>query len=297
MKSQRLADVYRGGNFGLSIEIFPPKTEQGEDALRRVLRTLTAHRPAFVSCTYGAGGSTQAKTIEWCREVQANLHTTAMAHLTCVGSTREELLDWLRRAEAAGVTNVMALRGDPPAGQESFQAVQGGLSHANELVELIRGHHPAMGIGVAGYPETHQEAPDAATDLRNLKRKVDAGADAVFTQLFFENQDFLRFRDRCERAGIRVPVVPGVMPITEYARIQRITAMCGSRVPAALATRLEAARDDKAAQYRIGVEHAVGQCRRLLAEGVSGLHLYSLNRDDACLELLNALGRNQRAAA
>jgi methylenetetrahydrofolate reductase (NADPH) len=253
------------------------------------LERLAVYQPAFFSCTYGAGGSTQSRTIDWCVQIQKTFRTTATSHFTCVGSTREELLTWLEKATASGIHNIMALRGDPPRGQDTFQAKEGGLRHANELVELIRGHYPDMGIGVAGYPEKHQESPDAETDLINLKRKVDAGADAVFTQLFYENANFFQFRERFDKAGIGVPLIPGIMPITEFARIKRITGMCGAVFPEELALRLEAVQDDKQAQYEIGVEHAIHQCRELIAQGVPGIHFYVLNKSKACEEILGGL--------
>ncbi len=286
----RIGDIYRRGLFGLSIEIFPPKTADGDAALAENLAQLVRYRPAFISCTYGAGGSTRGRTIDWCRQIQNRYGCTATAHFTCVGSTEDDLLEWLSQAEAAGITNIMALRGDPPQGQTEFKAVEGGLKHANELVAFIRGRYPKMGIGVAGYPEKHVEACDAPTDLANLKRKVDAGADAVFCQLFYENANFFDFRDRCAKAGIRVPIVPGIMPITEYARIQRITAMCGAVFPKPLASRLEAVRDDKQAQFEIGVEHAIAQCRELIDQGAPGIHFYALNKSQACERILAALG-------
>lgn len=299
MQPMRLSDVYAEGRFGLSIEIFPPKTENGETALRGTLDQLASYQPAFVSCTYGAGGSSREKTIEWCADIQRRHGATATAHFTCVGSPRDELLEWLDEADSAGIRNIMALRGDPPEGQQNFRPVPDGLKYANELVELIREHQPEWGIGVAGYPETHQEAPDSETDLANLKRKVDAGADAVFTQLFYDNDDYLRFRDRCAAIGIRVPIVPGIMPITEFARIQRITQMCGASVPSALAKRLEGVKSDKASQFEIGVQHAIEQCVQLRSEGAAGIHLYALNRADACSRILDSLGETtaQRRAA
>lgn len=273
----------------MSIEIFPPKTSEGDAALKRNLQTLVEYDTAFVSCTYGAGGSTRDRTAFWCNEIQQTFHRTAMAHFTCVGSTRQELRDWLDTAAAAGICNIMALRGDPPAGQEAFKAVEGGLNNANELVELIRETHPEMGIGIAGYPEKHVEAPSLEVDLLNLKRKVDAGADAVFTQLFFVNDNFLSFRDRCEKLGIQIPIVPGIMPITDFARIKRITSMCGTVFPADLAAKLEAVQDNASAQFEIGVEHAIQQCQQLITAGVPGIHFYALNKSEACQRILDAL--------
>ena len=286
----RLPELFKTRPFVLSIEIFPPKTAEGDATLRRHLQTLVTYQPAFVSCTYGAGGSTQDRTMAWCSEIQESFQQTAVAHFTCVGSTRDELQSWLANASAAGIQNIMALRGDPPGGQATFTSVAGGLQNANELVELIRATYPEMGIGVAGYPEKHIEARSPADDLQNLKRKVDAGADAVFTQLFFVNENFFAFRDQCESLGIRIPIVPGIMPITDFARIKRITSMCGSVFPESLALKLEAVQDDADAQFEIGVEHAIRQCEQLKAAGVPGIHFYVLNKSDACQRILDALG-------
>lgn len=285
----QLAELFAKEPFVLSIEIFPPKTPQGDAALLRHLEALTAYNPSFISCTYGAAGSTQNKTLQWCTRIQSELQRTAVAHLTCVGSTRDELRELLAQTSDLGIRNIMALRGDAPAGEDSFEAVAGGLRYANELVSLIRETSSDCGIGVAGYPEKHLEAPSIDIDLVNLKRKVDAGADAVFTQLFFVNENFLTFREACVQRNIDVPIVPGIMPITDFARIQRITSMCGSVFPDDLASRLEAVRDDSAAQFEIGVEHAIRQCEQLIAEGVPGIHFYALNKSDACQRILDAL--------
>jgi methylenetetrahydrofolate reductase (NADPH) len=206
-----------------------------------------------------------------------------------VGSTRDQLNDWLDQAAAAGIQNIMALRGDPPKGEDSFQAVDGGLKYANELVELIREHSSEFAIGVAGYPEKHLEAPTMEVDLDNLKRKVEAGADAVFTQLFFDNDNFLRFRDRCVAMGIKIPIVPGIMPITDFARIKRITSMCGTVFPDSLSVELESVQDDADAQFQIGVEYAAKQCEELRSKGVPGIHFYALNKSQACQKILEAL--------
>jgi methylenetetrahydrofolate reductase (NADPH) len=285
----RLPELFRSRRFVLSIEIFPPRTAEGDATLRKHLQSLLSFQPAFISCTYGAGGSTQDRTLAWCRAIQDELRRTSVAHFTCVGSSQDQLEQWLESARAAGVGNFMALRGDPPQGQTEFRAVDGGLKFASELVALIRRRMPDAGIGVAGYPEKHLEAPSLEVDLQNLKRKVDAGADAIFTQLFFVNDSFLKFRDRCASLGITQPIVPGIMPVTDFARIQRITAMCGSAFPQELATRLEAVKDDSAAQFEIGVEYAIQQCRELLAAGVPGIHFYALNKSDACQRILSEL--------
>ena len=286
----RIRDIYSGGRFGLSIEIFPPKSPEGDESLRNTLRDMAPFRPAFVSCTYGAGGSTSKRTVEWCQEIQQKHGLSSTAHFTCVGSTREQLIEWLTYAWSAGVRNIMALRGDAPAGQTQFQAVTGGLKYANDLVTLIREHFPEMGIGVAGYPEKHPEAPNLDTDFENLVRKVKSGADAIFTQLFFDNNRFFQFRERVNRSGLKVPLIPGIMPITEFDRIQRITAMCGAAMPTKLASRLEAVKTDKPAQYAIGVEYAITQCRELIDQGAAGIHLYILNKSQAGREILDGLG-------
>lgn len=285
-----LSTLFRTKPFCLSIEIFPPKSPAGDESLWSNLAQLTRFHPAFISCTYGAGGSTRTRTVELCREIQSRFQIPATAHFTCVGSRANELSEWLDYAHSEGLRNLMALRGDPPRGETSFKQVEGGLGYASELVALIRSKLPDVGIGVAGYPEKHPEAPDADSDLRHLKSKIDAGADAVFTQLFFNNDSFQRFVDRARRLGIQTPIVPGIMPITEFSRIKRITEMCGASFPSALAARLEASQDDADAQLAIGVEFAIEQCRSLMAAGVPGIHFYALNKSTACEQILDALG-------
>ncbi|MFO1020448.1 MAG: methylenetetrahydrofolate reductase [NAD(P)H] [Planctomycetales bacterium] len=285
----RIPDIYRDAKFGLSIEIFPPKTAEGDASLYENLERLLRFQPSFVSCTYGAGGSTSRRTVEICRNIQTQFGLTATSHFTCVGASVDQLKEWLTFATQAGIGNIMALRGDPPAGETEFKQAVGGLKNANELVTLIRGQFPQMGIGVAGYPEKHPEAPSLEADLANLKRKVDAGADAVYTQLFYSNPNFYRFRDACDKAGIRIPIIPGIMPITEFARIKRITSLCQAHFPQDLSDRLEAVQEDKQAQLEIGVEYAIAQCRDLIAQGVPGLHFYALNKSQACELILDGL--------
>ncbi len=285
----RLPDLLKSDSPLISIEIFPPKTEKGDQLLYETLETLSKFEPKFISCTYGAGGTTQSRTLELCQHIQKTYGIPATEHFTCVGSSREELICWLDSAAAAGIQNIMALRGDAPKGETSFKAVEGGLSYANELVSLIRERHPNMGIGVAAYPEKHAECFDADLDLTNLKRKIDAGADAAFTQLFFDNDLFFAFRDRYENAGCTIPLIPGIMPITEFARIKRITEMCGTAFPAELSARLENVQDDLEAQLEIGIEFAIAQCQELLENNVPGIHFYALNKSQACQRILEAL--------
>jgi methylenetetrahydrofolate reductase (NADPH) len=286
----RIGEMYRDGRCGVSFEIFPPKSPDGDEGLLRTLGRLAPYRPVFVSCTYGAGGTTRTRTVDWCVEIQQRFGLTATAHFTCVDADRSQIEEWLDLANKSGIGNIMALRGDPPDGRKVFEPTVGGFRYACELVEFLRQRHPQIGIGVAGYPEKHQEAPDPQTDLERLKRKVEAGADAVFTQLFYVNQSFFDFRDRYRRLGIQVPLIPGIMPITEFARIKRITSLCGAAIPTDLAARLEAVRDDPQAQFEIGVDHAVTQCRQLVEAGVPGIHFYVLNRSKACEIILDALG-------
>jgi len=285
----RIGELYGNGQFGLSFEIFPPKSADGDALLWENVARLATFKPAFISCTYGAGGTTRTRTIDLCEQIQHRYGIPSTAHFTCLGGTRDELLEWLLQAKTRGVTNIMALRGDPQAGQTEFQQVAGGLRYANELVTLIRAEFPEFGIGVAGYPEKHPEAPSPDVDLENLKRKVAAGADAVFTQLFFSNENFLRFRDRYDRAGIKKPLVPGIMPVLNFAQIKRITSLCGAVLPDEFSSRLEAAQEDKDEQFKIGVEFAITQCRDLVDEGIPGIHFYVLNRSQACEEILGQL--------
>ena len=278
------------GKFGLSFELFPPKTEAGEQALFGHLDQLVRFEPNFITCTYGAGGSTRDKTLDIVEQVKRRYRIPVASHLTCVGSTIEQLLAYAREAAERGIDYIVALRGDPPRGEANFQPVAGGLRYANELVNLLRGHLPQFGIAVAGYPEKHQEAPSPAVDLTNLKRKVDAGADIVITQLFYDNADFFRFRDLCEAAGIRVPIVPGILPVTNLAQIQRITSMCGARLPAEFVARL-AERDDEQWQFEAGVDFATKQVQGLIEAGAPGVHFYVLNKSQATAGVLSTVRR------
>jgi methylenetetrahydrofolate reductase (NADPH) len=285
----RVSDAYGPGKLGLSFELFPPKTEAGEAALFRHLDELIAFRPSFVTCTYGAAGSTRRMTLDIVAEVRRRYGCSVASHLTCVGATVAELRAYLVDARARQVENIVALRGDPPKGDDSFQAVSGGLRYANELVALIRAEFPQFGIAVAGYPETHQEAPSPEADLENLKRKVDAGGEAVITQLFYDNADLFRFRDRCGRAGIGVPIVPGILPITNLAQIQRITSLCKARLPGKLVAALERSGGGEAEQFEVGVEFATRQVQELLDGGVPGVHFYVLNKSPAAVRVLQSV--------
>lgn len=283
-----LASHYATSRCAISFELFPPKTEAGLASLCEHVRRLTRFQPSFFTCTYGAGGSTQGATLEVVRQVREITKLPVASHLTCVGATVEELEAYLDEALVQGTDYIVALRGDPPKGTERFEAIEGGLSYANELVELIRSRSTDVGIAVAGYPETHQEAPDPQSDLDNLKRKVDAGADIVITQLFYVNEDFYRFRDRCVAAGISVPIVPGILPVTKFAQALRIASMCKARIPESLQTTMTQS-DDPEHQFKIGVEHARMQTIDLKNNDVPGIHYYVLNKSEAAEELLKGM--------
>jgi methylenetetrahydrofolate reductase (NADPH) len=281
-----ILDAYADGRFGLSFELFPPKTPESEETMWRTVADLMAFEPALVTCTYGAGGSTRDKTLDVISGVRSRHDVPVASHLTCVGNSVDELRDYLGAARDRGVAAIVALRGDPPKGETAFTPVAGGLRYAAELVALVRREFPGFGILVAGYPETHQEAASPQADLDNLKRKVDAGGDVIVTQLFYDNDDFFRFRDRCAAAGISAPLVPGVMPVTNYAQIRRIASLCKARLPESFTAAFEAAGADEAAQFEAGVEFASRQVQGLIDGGVPGIHFYVLNRSPATVRVL-----------
>src|SRR5438270_5499688 len=272
----------------LSFEFFPPKTEAGFASLYQTIDELHPLKPSYVSVTYGAGGSTRSKTVELVERIQTELKIRSMAHLTCVGHTAEELAGILDDLWNAGIRNVLALRGDPQAGQSSFTATQGGFANANELVAFARQRYDFC-IGVAGYPEGHPQCLNKTRDLEHLKQKLDAGGNFVITQLFFDNADFYRFRDAARSMGIKQPIVAGLMPILNVSQIKRFISMCGARIPRPVLTRLESLEQDPDAVYAAGVEHAVNQCRDLLENGVDGIHFYTLNKSRATVQVCEAL--------
>jgi len=292
----KFSQAYGPNKFAISFELFPPKTDKGEAALRRNVEQLVQLDPSFITCTYGAGGSTRGKTLDVVQWVADTFDLPVAAHLTCVGSTVDELRGFLAEAHTRGIENIVALRGDPPRGETSFQAVEGGLHYANELVALIRAEFPQFGIAVAGYPEKHQECATPELDLENLKRKVDAGANVVITQLFYDNEDFFRFRDRYQAAGIKVPLVPGLLPVTNFAQIQRITSLCGARLPKTFVDKMSACGEDADEQFAVGVEYARSQTQELVDAQVPGIHFYVLNKSSAAEQVLGAVDIPVRAA-
>jgi methylenetetrahydrofolate reductase (NADPH) len=285
----KVSQAYGQNRFGLSFELFPPKTPAGEQELYKNVEQLATFGPAYITCTYGAGGSTRQKTLDVVSEVRRRFNVPVASHLTCVGSTRDQLRDYLRDATAREIDNIVALRGDPPQGEESFQAVEGGLSFACDLVQLIREEFNHFGIAVAGYPETHREAASPEADLENLKRKIAAGGDVVITQLFYVNDDYFRFRERCEAAGIRVPIVPGLLPVTNLAQIKRITSLCGAKLPRSFVDELEAQEDNAQGQFDVGIDFAIAQVQQLVDANVPGIHFYVLNKSAATGAVLKAV--------
>ena len=271
-----------------SFEFFPPKDQAGVDRLFETVEHLSRYSPAYVSVTYGAGGSTRKLTVDLVRRIKREAALEAMAHLTCVGATREELTEVLEQLIEGGIDNVIALRGDPPKGEHSFSSVQGGFAHASELIGFIRARYDLC-VAAACYPEKHPESSTLELDLQRAKEKVDLGADVLITQLFFDPALYFAFVQRARALGIQVPIVPGVMPITNVSQVKRFTAMCGASIPPDLLARLDAAGSDNEAVQRIGVDHATEQCQKLLAGGAPGIHFYTLNRSTATVKILERL--------
>ncbi len=272
-----------------SFEFFPPKDEAGTARLFKTLEELAPLEPGFVSVTYGAGGSTRDRTVELVSRIKRETHIETVAHLTCGGHSRDELREVLKRLEEAGIQNVLALRGDPPKGQSHFEPTADGFRHAYELVRFIQQEEFSFCLGGACYPEGHVETPSRDEDLQYLKQKVDEGLDFVITQLFFDNAFYFDFVERARRIGINVPIVPGIMPITNYEQLQRFTRMCGATVPMRLALQLERVKDDPEAVMQLGVAHATVQSMELLARGVPGIHFYTLNKSPATRMIVGAL--------
>jgi methylenetetrahydrofolate reductase (NADPH) len=295
----RIAERLRHKRPVFSFEFFPPQTEKGEAALLRSLERLAPLQPDFVSVTYGAGGSTRARTQEIVARIKRDFGIEAMAHLTCVGATRDEIARVLDGLHAAGVENVLALRGDPPKGSDRFEATAGGFRWASELIEFVAARGQFC-IGAACYPEVHPEARSAADDLANTVRKVQAGAEFLITQLFFDNMRFFDYEEALRREGVGVPLLAGIMPVTNVAQIERFTKLCGATIPGALRRRLAETDDDAQEVFWTGVSYAAHQCRELLyppsndpfgraPAGVAGIHFYTLNKSPATRAIFQIL--------
>ena len=271
-----------------SFEFFPPKTDEGWRNLREALEALAVLEPDFASVTYGAGGSTRDRTLEVTKWLKQGLGIEAMAHLSCVGASREELYEILDGIQEAGIENILALRGDAPRGETEWRAHPGGLQYSTELAALISSRYP-FGIGAACFPEVHPEAPDLAHDLHFLRQKLDSGVSFLITQLFFDNELYFRFVEEARAAGIEAPILPGIMPITDVKQIKTITGMCGATIPPTLLEQLEVRAGDPEAVLQLGVSYATLQCAELLARGAPGIHFYTLNRSPATRAILSAL--------
>lgn len=290
----RILDRLKSGFPAFSFEFFPPKTPAGDQALWQALTELRDLQPTFVSVTYGAGGSTRAKTVELTARIKRELSLEAMAHLTCVGASKEEIREVSETLVAGGVENILGLRGDPPKGATQFEATAGGFKHANELIAALKAQHPDLCLAAACYPEGHVESSSKYEDLHNLKRKVDAGVDFLITQLFFDNRHYFDFVDRARAAGIQVPIIPGIMPVTNVEQVERFTKMCGATIPPALLDALHKRRDEPERVQELGVIHATIQSLGLIQGGAPGIHFYTLNKSTATREIMSALRMNAR---
>ena len=284
----RIAELLGQRRPVFSFEFFPPKSDEGHRTLAGTLEVLRDDAPDFVSMTYGAGGTTRNSTVELTKWIKQDLGIEAMAHLSCVGEPTERLVEILTEIDAAGVDNVLALRGDPPRGETEWRPHPGGLHYSVELIRLIRERFDFC-IGAACFPEIHPDAPDRESDLSYARAKQDAGAGFLITQLFFDNELYFGFVEEARAAGITVPIVPGIMPITNYGQIKRFTEMCGASIPDELEGELNGRADDPEAVAELGVAYATLQCSDLLARGAPGVHFYTLNRSPATRAILAAL--------
>jgi methylenetetrahydrofolate reductase (NADPH) len=271
----------------ISFEFFPPKTDEGFTALYQTIEELRPLQPSYISVTYGAGGSTRSKTLDLAAKVQNEIGFNTVAHLTCVGHTADEIGQILDQLWASGVKNILALRGDPPVGG-NWTKTPGGFDYAAQLIKFVKNRHDFF-VACAGFPEGHPQCINPQRDLEHLKSKIDAGAQAIVTQLFFDNNDFHRFRDNCDRLGIRVPIIAGIMPISNVAQIKRFVTMCGAKIPMPLLRKLERIESDPDAVYQAGIDYATNQCRDLLFHDVAGLHFYTLNKSKATTHIVQNL--------
>ncbi len=284
----KISQLLKSEPFSVSFEFFPPKTPEGEQELFNTIKDLEPLKPTFVSVTYGAGGSTRERTQRIVQRIHTQTKLTVMAHLTCIAHTKEELLEILGNYKNMGIENILALRGDMP---KDAPTTERACSYAVELVRLIRDNFgDYFSVGVASYPEGHPESPNMEWEIKHFKKKVDAGADFSITQMFFDNAYYYRFLDLCQRAGIDIPIIPGIMPITNFKQIKKFAQMCGAEIPQSLVEKLEPYEDRPEEVEKIGVEFAVRQCEDLITSGVKGLHFYTLNKSKATLEIYRAIG-------
>jgi methylenetetrahydrofolate reductase (NADPH) len=287
----RISELYSHPEPTVSFEFFPPKTDEAENALfRDTVPALKRLGPSFISVTYGAGGGTRDRTLRMVSRIRKEFGIESMAHLTCVGSTRDMLADVLREAHESGIENILALRGDPPRGQTEFRPVEGGFAYALELIRFVKSYN-CFTVGAACYPEGHVECKEKQLDWDRTVAKVEAGAEFLITQLFYDVEDFFQFEDYLRnRRGVKVPLIPGVLPFLSTEQIKRFTSLCGAKLPPHLLRRLEEYGSDDESVRKLGVEVCADMCRRLLEHGVPGLHIYCLNRHASSADLLRNLG-------
>jgi methylenetetrahydrofolate reductase (NADPH) len=295
----KLKEIYNSSSPVVSFEIFPPKAPSQEELEQKIsdlfaeLKILSQFNPAFISVTYGAGGSTRETTLDIVNRVKNILNIQPMPHYTCVGSSKSDILEDLKKIQNAGIQNILALRGDPPKGTTNFVKPKDGFGYANELVDFIKSNTD-LGIAVAGYPECHPECDSLDKDIENLKRKVDCGAEVVITQLFYDNKSFLNFVEKAQAKGVNIPIIPGILPITMYSQLERIVSLSGCKLPQEFRNKIEDNKDNKEALKQIGIEFAINQCNELLENNVKGIHFYPLNKAFAVKSVLDNLKIGQK---
>jgi methylenetetrahydrofolate reductase (NADPH) len=288
----KISNLYSTNRRTLSFEVFPPARDGSIKDLLTVVHELARLEPDFISVTYGAGGGTQDMSLEIASEIKNNIGLEVLAHLTCVQAKKADIACILNDFKKENIKNILAMRGDPPQGEQVFQKTEGGFGYANELVEFIKANYN-FSIGVAGYPEKHVEAPNLIVDMENLKRKVDAGADFIITQLFFDNDDFYRFRDMAQNKGIDIPIIPGIFPVFNYKQIAKIASLCGAKIPALLHDKLARVSENNNEVAKYGTEYAIRQSQDLLDNGTEGLHFYSMNKSRHVTKIVRELDLNR----
>jgi methylenetetrahydrofolate reductase (NADPH) len=284
----KISEKLKSSSPVFSFEFFPPKDEAGFQNLLETIEKLKPANPAFVSVTYGAGGSTRSKTVDLVGKIKNDIAIESMAHLTCVGHQKDEIVSVLESLQNLRIENVLALRGDPPMGEKKFIKTEGGFGYGNELVSFIKSKF-SFCVGAACYPEGHIECPESSLDMDNLKRKVDAGVDFLITQLFFDNIHYFDFINKARQEGINIPIIPGIMPVLNLKQSQRFTKMCGASLSDSLLAKFDGVQDDPDKVRKIGINHAIDQCKDLLLSGAPGIHFYTLNRSKATLAILEKL--------
>jgi len=288
-----VSDKFKERGQGISLEFFPPKSPEGKGAFMKVVNELKAFDPLYVSVTYGAGGTTQDRTLNTLKWIKKETDLTVMSHLTCIGATKMSMSALLKEYQGSGIDNILALRGDPPMNRPDFDPTQGEFKYARNLVDFVK-KYDYFSIAVAVYPEGHAQSPSIEKDMEYTKQKIDAGADFGITQMFFDNRYYYDFLDRAAKLGITIPILPGIMPIVDCKKIVQLAEFCNASVPKAILDRMEPAMDMPEEMRKLGVEYAVKQCEDLIKNGVNYLHFYTMNRSDSVSEILKALRIERR---